>query len=392
MGSIKQEKTGLWSIRYDGPMVNGERTQKKEGGFRTKPMATAELKKREADVLRGSLPQGKDITLSQFIDIWIDRLRKKNRAPKTIRFYESIAENHIKPYFGKTKLSDIYGDTIESYYSYLSENTNLDMTSIHHNHKTLRACLNNAVKWKYLSFSPMNNAEAPPTKKTKVQYWEPDMIKSGLALFKGTVIEWHVNVALLTGLREGEICALNENCFDFINKKYKVKETAQKLTGQGIIFKEPKTECSMAELPMTKNLEVLFRSRILAIMNNKVKNADIYIKDYNGYLSVWADGRILAPDYVSQLFTKIIKENNKKVEAEEAAEAAGEKIEKKTQRIPVITFHGLRHSCASWLLYNGTDMKTLQEILRHANYAVTADTYSHIVMDKKREALEKISL
>lgn len=376
MGSVVKEKNGLWSIRYDGPKINGKRNQKQEGGYRTKWEANKALALRESEVLRGAAPACKDILLNSFIDVWLEKLEKQKRAPKTILFYKSIAETHIKQYFTGKILSQLRGHEIEDYYIYLSENTDLDITSIHHNHKTLRACLNKAVKWGYLTVSPMTNVEAPPQKKAQVEYWEPKQIETGLKIFKGTMLEWYVQTALMTGLRLGEICALNEKWIYFKSSKFEIKETSQRLPIEGIIYKETKTEDSTASMPLTEDMKKIFKARILEIKNERIRNADIYDQSHLGYLAVWPDGHVMDPDYISNKFTVMLKEYNNK--------------SKKEDKIPQITFHGLRHSCATWLLYNGVDMKTLQEILRHSNYKTTADTYSHILMDKKREALEKI--
>jgi integrase len=378
MGSVVKEKSGFWSIRYDGPLINGARNQKQEGGFKTKWDANKALSLRESEVLRGAAPACKDIKLNDFIDLWLEKLEKQKRAPKTILFYKSIAEGHIKPYFTGKMLTQIRGHEIEDYYIYLSENTELDITSIHHNHKTLRACLNKAIKWGYLTVSPMINVEPPPQKKALIEFWEPKQIETGLNIYKGTMFEWYVNTALLTGLRLGEICALNEKYIFFKSSKFEVRETSQRLPEAGIIYKETKTEDSTASMPLTAEMKKVFKERILEIKKERMKNANIYDKSNMGYLAVWPDGRKIDPDYISFHFTDMLKEYNKKA--------------KPKDRLPQITFHGLRHSCATWLLFNGVDMKTLQEILRHSNYKTTADTYSHILMDKKREALESIKL
>ena len=57
---------------------------------------------------------------------------------------------------------------------------------------------------------------------------------------------------------------------------------------------------------------------------------------------------------------------------------------------PKITFHGLRHSCASYLAYKGVDMKTIQEILGHSDITITSEIYTHLNLKKKLEALEKL--
>ncbi|MGA7731122.1 MAG: tyrosine-type recombinase/integrase [Chloroflexia bacterium] len=55
-----------------------------------------------------------------------------------------------------------------------------------------------------------------------------------------------------------------------------------------------------------------------------------------------------------------------------------------------IKFHELRHTCASLLLAQGVPMKVVQEILGHSDYYLTANTYSHVVPELKREAADRL--
>jgi integrase len=48
-------------------------------------------------------------------------------------------------------------------------------------------------------------------------------------------------------------------------------------------------------------------------------------------------------------------------------------------RLPHISFHDLRHTCATLLLAQGTHAKYIQELLGHATIATTLDTYSHVI-------------
>jgi len=63
----------------------------------------------------------------------------------------------------------------------------------------------------------------------------------------------------------------------------------------------------------------------------------------------------------------------------------------KKMELRKITFHDLRHSCASWLLSKNVDIKTIQEILGHTNYSTTADIYSHVDLSQRRAALDKLN-
>jgi integrase len=51
-----------------------------------------------------------------------------------------------------------------------------------------------------------------------------------------------------------------------------------------------------------------------------------------------------------------------------------------------ITFHGLRHSCASLLGSQGVPIKVIQEVLGHSSIAVTMDVYSHVLPDMQQAA------
>ena len=58
--------------------------------------------------------------------------------------------------------------------------------------------------------------------------------------------------------------------------------------------------------------------------------------------------------------------------------------------LPNIHFHDLRHSAATILLSMGVDMKVIQQILGHSNYAITANIYSHVLPSMSREAMQKM--
>lgn len=361
---------GKWAIRFD-VHVDGVRKQKQIGGFITKTEASAALSTITADLEKDQYKSPTKVTLAEFIDVWLADYVKPTLAPQTYHFYHTLTKLYIKKHLGHIKLMNVRSQMIERFYGKLRTESSLSPTSMRHVHTTFRALLNCAVKWDYIRESPLKRVKAPPKSQTQIMYWDPNVIPFALDLFEATSMNWYVRVALATGLREGEICALKEDNMDFQNKTFKVTETAQRLHGKGMICKAPKTRESMSTLPMTPYVESLFKEKIHEMKENRIRNANIYEKKFIGYLSVWPDGRLIDPNYISEQFRKIVR-NQKKV--------------------PVITFHGLRHSCASWLLHNGVDMKTVQEILRHSDFRITANTYSHVMMERKRDALESLYL
>lgn len=85
----------------------------------------------------------------------------------------------------------------------------------------------------------------------------------------------------------------------------------------------------------------------------------IYIK--NDYVFKWANGKPYDPDYITSKFNKTLIKYNLKI----------------------IRFHDLRHSCASLLNSMGFTLKDIQEWLGHADIQTTANTYSHLDINRK---------
>ena len=87
-----------------------------------------------------------------------------------------------------------------------------------------------------------------------------------------------------------------------------------------------------------------------------------YCKKLTDYICVDAIGEIIKPNYVTDHFKVVLKEEGLKP----------------------VRFHDLRHSCASLLLANGVPMKMIQDWLGHSDIGTTANIYSHIDSESKK--------
>ena len=104
---------------------------------------------------------------------------------------------------------------------------------------------------------------------------------------------------------------------------------------------------------------------MLNLKETQKKDKEIFGSEYidNGYVCVWQDGHSLLPEYVSHKFKEIIQKNN----------------------MPYITFHWLRHTCATLLLSKGYDIKLIQEYLGHSSVVTTGNIYAHVQFSSKVE-------
>jgi integrase len=380
MGYVRKEKNGTWTVCYDRPVAEGRGATTKRG-FPLRGDALRYLARVETAKADGTLSISTGVTLVSYVDMWLEReykakYRSGDKKPKTYLFYKGIFAGHFRSFFGNDLLQKITPRRIEDYLAYLgtvtgSQGKPLAKNTVRKHYEALRTLLRYAVKHRDLATNPLDPVDPPKREAAKIAFWEPEVIPQALALFAGSVIEWHVKLALLTGLREGEICGLHEGFIDFKKKEFFIREQCQVIEGEGLIFLDPKTEESRTSLPLTPEIEELLRARIIQNKKNRLMYGVKYSTEFVGRLSVGDDGRMIRPQFVYRNFRRT--------------------LEAQTE-VPAIRFHDMRHTCAVWHVAMGTDMKTLQRILRHSDYCTTANLYADSTLQLKAEAMARLSL
>ena len=165
-----------------------------------------------------------------------------------------------------------------------------------------------------------------------------------------------VLLCLYTGLRLGELCALQWTDFDLENLTLSIKRTVQRVAVPGYMTKtvlmitNPKSESSERIIPLTAQIVKLL----------------IQLKENTPY--VFGGEKPLDPRTMQYRFKKILKEAE---------------IEEKH-------FHLLRHTFATNCVENRMDVKTLSEILGHSDVKITLNRYVHPTMELKRKQLEML--
>ncbi len=382
MASILKYGTG-YAIRMWIPDESGKKKQKFISGFPDKPSAKAAVIQLEAEISTGDYKPPCGLTVADLVALW-DEDHVSQLAPKTRGHYKHTTSYIIK-HLGAIILPELRANHIERMYRDLRASKKLHENTIHHIHKTLRSMLNTAIRWDYIDISPMAKVMGPKKKKPQLEFWEVADIQRGLMAIAGTTIFYHVKVSLYTGLRLGEVCGLREEDINFAQGYFVVNRTMQAIGGE-VIIKDPKTDKSRRRIPMNAYVSALFQSRIQEIRENRMRFRDKYDESWLGYLSVFETGQIQSDQYVGRKWRKLMKVLNEDPNT-------GITYERSDPRyLKPIRFHDLRHSCASWLLYIGADLKEVQEILGHSSYAMTADTYAHLCDNVIRSSMDKMVL
>ena len=170
--------------------------------------------------------------------------------------------------------------------------------------------------------------------------------------------------ALLTGLRRGEILALTWNDIDLKECTISVSKTLNRIKNYDseektkLVVTEPKTATSTRVIPIVDCLVPLLKEQKELTKGNNKLNLVFPSKT----------GNYIDPGNYNRKFYKIIKKLG----------------------LPKANPHSLRHSFATRALEAGVDLKTTQELLGHSSIDITANLYTHALMEHKRNKIKKL--
>ena len=168
-----------------------------------------------------------------------------------------------------------------------------------------------------------------------------------------------VLISLYSGLRIGEICGLKWEDIDFENKVLLVRRTVQRVylgkNNTKIIVTVPKTRKSLRKIPLAR------------VLIEKLKPIS---KDYslNTFILTGKENKCMEPLVYRYTYRGILKEC----------------------KIKYKKFHCLRHTFATRCIRVGMDIKSLSEVLGHANIGITLSTYVHSSFEVKKKYIDKL--
>ena len=347
-----------------------------------KKKAKVELAKFVAEVEKGNVIEGNSITFEEFTEIWKRDYASKELAPTTYSRYLAILKTRIIPYFGKFKLDKIRPTDIMKFYDMLESDTQikrlknnkgerlkkpLSRKTILEHHRLLRAMLHKAVYWQLIVNNPAERVQPPKVHKPKRRYYDDEQCKfllENLEQLNADNIKYKVAIiiTIFTGVRLGELMGLEWDDIDFRNGIISINKASQYLSEKGVFTKEPKTESSVREVAIPTFVISLLEEYKLWYENQKSLYGELWVN--SNRLFVQADGKPMHPDTISKWFVKFVG-------------AIG---------LPVINFHGLRHTNATLLISQNIDIAVVAARLGHAQITTTLNFYVHPVISHNKVA------
>ncbi len=371
-GHIRKRGTRSWAVVIDlGRDANGKRRQKWHTVHGAKRDAQRELADLLSSLNKGDYVEPSRMKVSEYLDRWLSEYAKLNVSPKTYERYTDIISRNIKPALGEYHLSKLRPLHIQSFYTdALTQGRKdgrggLSAQTVLHFHRVLRKALQQAVKWQLLARNPTEAVEPPRPQRKEMQVVDEAGTARLLHAVEGMRLYMPVLLAVMTGMRRGEILALRWQDTDLEKGQVAVRRSLEQ-TRDGLRFKQPKTGKGMRSVALPGIAIQVLRRHKTEQAQERLRLGPAY--EDNDLVCPRPNGSPWPPDSLSTAFAGHIRRSD----------------------LPRVRFHDLRHSHATQLLRHGIHPKVVSERLGHSKVGITLDTYSHVLPGMQEEAASKV--
>ncbi|WP_434794391.1 Tyrosine recombinase XerC [Terrisporobacter petrolearius] len=342
----------------------GKKKQKNCGSFENKKEADKLLVKIKNDINNNKYSIPSSIT---FVDRCYKYYNDKENyhSPNTTKTAKYMIKNHIAPYFKDIKLTDI---TTSMFQSFINDLYNKDrkLKTITLARNISIAVINEAYRLKEINEKISDFIVYPKKDKdVTTDIYNLNEVKYLLEQIKGNLtLEIPINLFCYCGMRIGEITALTFDDIDYENNIIDINKILIN-DNKEFLFKKPKTTGSVRSIAAPAHVIELIkterkRQNLLKLQGKLVNKKNIIcLNSRNGY---WR----------ASVFAKTYRQFIS------------------TINMRYVRPHALRHIHATLLLLGGTDMKTVSGRLGHSDVKITMNTYSHVLNEMDRKAVENI--
>ncbi|MBP3361186.1 MAG: site-specific integrase [Clostridia bacterium] len=357
--NIFKRKDGRWEARFiKGYDINGKAKYSSVYAH-----SYSEVSRRRSEAI-SMMYSGKvnpsTLTLTDWFERWMST-RKEYVKPSTYAVYRRYCSNHIYPFFSGLYISRLCEDNI---ISFLESRNGLSSSTLKSLFVFFKSGLE-AAKKEMLVNNVWSGIKLPQRgKKEPVRVFSLSEQEDLERAVKESAEEYGIGVTicLYTGIRIGELCGLRWEDINFTASVLSVRRTVQRISTEaegkktGIIVQEPKSVHSIRDIPLP------------SFLAEKLYDYKIASKRQSGYI-FGSHSEPVEPRAYQYYFTSLLKRTG----------------------IKHANFHATRHTFAARALETGMDIKTLSEILGHADCTVTMKQYAHSSDEQKRKSMETLA-
>jgi integrase len=372
-GHIRERSPGYWAIVVDlHDPETGKRKRKWHSFHGTKRQAQVECSRLITELKGGLYIEPAKITVGQFLDRWLEHI-KPLVSPRTHERYGELVTKNLKPLLGAvllTKLrpmqiSDAYAKALSS--GHRKGKGGLAPSTVRYMHVILKASMRQAMRWQILARNPVDAVDPPKIERATMRTYDLAQTADLIDATRGTRMTITVILAVLCGLRRGEIAALRWRNVNLSAAQLAVTESAEQ-TKAGVRYKKPKSE---------KGRTVALSVRMVnELRSHRVQQAEELLKlgvalTDDTFVVAQADGSPLQPRTITHQWHQLLANN---------------------KSLPRFRFHDLRHAHATHMLSSGVHPKIASERLGHSKVGITMDLYSHVLPNMQEGAAALVDL
>ncbi len=306
-----------------------------------------------------------DMPFGAWVEFWYNNFREINIRPSTKAIIDQQIRLHIIPNIGTIQLNKLTQDDLEKFYSKLKKSgrirfiekygPGLSNASVRQCHAVCRDALEKAKTEGLIQINPAKGCEIPSKKAAEMKILSKDEIQRFLIQAKAEGYFELFLLELSTGLRRGEILALQWRNINFQTGELRINKQITHTDGTLTAVK-PKTKSSIRTIVLAPSVLSILKAYHATTNSRWLFPSPVF------------DDRPIRPDVCRKRLSLILEHADCKH----------------------IRFHDLRHTFSTLALEGGMDVKSLSAILGHVSAATTLDIYSHITDDMQKQAAAKI--
>jgi len=330
---------------------------------------------------RGEYVTPRMLTVATYLTAWLDgRELRRDAAQSTHERYRSLLLGSLSGRLGAVPLQQLAGEQITAYYKWClsheitNRGTLVNAETVYKRHKVLKQALADAVRERLIVKNPAIDAKAPKQQHHEALTFTREDTQVLLGALHGDLIELPARIALVTGLRLGEVLGLTWRALELpahgagkLTVSAIVSETAGKVT---LEKQRAKTRSSLRTITIDAELMEVLRAHRKAQAEQRLamgpawKRNDLVICTY--------EGGVRRPSRLSYDFTAVAR----MLEEDGALSTTG------------ATFHTLRHTNATLLLQAGVPVRVVSQRLGHKRVEITLGIYAHALPGQDEDAAE----
>lgn len=378
---ITRRKDGRYQARYT---FNGKRYT-----IYDKDLKEVQKKLRDVryEIDHGIFAKPDRVTVDSWFKVWKEEYAANSMRENTLAHVDSMYKYHIKPEIGHMKVQDVRTEHIQMMLNKMKKQEySSDFM------KRVRNVVSQMFKQAYrndmIMRNPVENAVTPTGREKKEHRVLTEQEQTlFLRYAKESEYELIFVIGFSTGMRIGEIQALQWKNIDFKNLEISIEGTLVKVDGKEYIKGPTKTKSSIRTVPMLPDAAKRLKEHRKEQLKYRMMLGSEWqqVRGLEDLLFCTAVGRPLSRSVLYNAIDHIIELINH-----------DERMKARTEcREPVefehFSSHTMRHTFATRALENGIPPKVVQELLGHSTIKTTMDIYTHVLPKTKNEEIQKIA-